>query len=184
MTTTNEARRQEGRGADVALRPLARADAPRIQALVADERIARWSANIEHPYPEGGARRFLDKAMRLEAAGEARFFAILLDDDLVGGAGFGAHPDGTLHVGYWVGVEWWGRGVATKAMALLLGEAARWRPGVGFTALVTPGNAGSVRVLEKSGFVLAGTAMSPAPARGGDVEVLRFLRAAGAEEAA
>ncbi len=52
-------------------------------------------------------------------------------------------------VGYWIAREFWGRGIATEAVRLLLDEV-RARP---LWARVAVSNTGSVRVLEKSGFV-------------------------------
>jgi len=52
-------------------------------------------------------------------------------------------------VGYWIGRDFWGRGVATRALALFL-EIERTRP---LDAFVAKHNAGSIRVLEKNGFV-------------------------------
>jgi len=57
--------------------------------------------------------------------------------------------DGKRFVGYWIGREFWGRGIATRALAEFLGELTE-RP---LHALVAPHNAGSIRVLEKCGFV-------------------------------
>ena len=51
-------------------------------------------------------------------------------------------------LGYWVGREWWGRGVATQALALLVDEVSI-RP---LYAHVAVHNVGSIRVLDKCGF--------------------------------
>ena len=56
--------------------------------------------------------------------------------------------DGQQLLGYWVGREHWGRGVATRALALLVDEVPV-RP---LYAHVAEHNAGSIRVLEKCGF--------------------------------
>ena len=61
---------------------------------------------------------------------------------------------GQREVGYWVGREWWGRGVATAALRLLL-EEIRDRP---ITAHVALDNIASRRVLEHCGFVVVGEA--------------------------
>jgi RimJ/RimL family protein N-acetyltransferase len=52
-------------------------------------------------------------------------------------------------MGYWIGREFWGRGVASEAVRLYLGEVTE-RPIHAFVALH---NVGSQRVLEKNGFV-------------------------------
>ena len=56
--------------------------------------------------------------------------------------------DGRRWVGYWIGREFWGRGVATEALRALLSEVAQ-RP---LFAQVAVSNVGSSRVLEKNGF--------------------------------
>jgi RimJ/RimL family protein N-acetyltransferase len=61
----------------------------------------------------------------------------------------GSWPDdGQQLLGYWIGREWWGRGVATQALALFVDEIPV-RP---LYAYVATHNAGSIRVLEKCGF--------------------------------
>lgn len=57
--------------------------------------------------------------------------------------------DGKRLVGYWVGKEFWGKGLATRALAELLSELTV-RP---LYAYVAKTNIGSIRVLQKCGFV-------------------------------
>lgn len=59
---------------------------------------------------------------------------------------------GQREVGYWLGRTFWGRGIATEALAQLL-ILEKSRP---LHAHVAKGNAGSLRVLLKCGFVIAG----------------------------
>ena len=56
-------------------------------------------------------------------------------------------------VGYWLGREYWGRGLATQALAELVEELAV-RP---LYAEVATTNIGSIRVLEKCGFTVVGS---------------------------
>lgn len=53
-------------------------------------------------------------------------------------------------VGYWIGREYWGKGIATRGLALVLDEIKE-RP---LFAHVAKSNVGSVRVLEKCGFAV------------------------------
>lgn len=72
---------------------------------------------------------------------------ILVDGEVAGNIGSWPQEDTRL-VGYWVGKEYWGKGVATRALAdflLLVTE----RP---LHAHVAKHNIGSIRVLEKCGF--------------------------------
>jgi RimJ/RimL family protein N-acetyltransferase len=57
--------------------------------------------------------------------------------------------DGRRLVGYWLGKEFWGKGLATQALRELIDELDT-RP---LHAYVAKTNIGSIRVLEKCGFV-------------------------------
>ena len=60
--------------------------------------------------------------------------------------------DGRRFVGFWIGREFWGRGLATQALAELL-DLVDARP---LHAHVVKSNVASIRVLEKCGFVKVG----------------------------
>lgn len=60
--------------------------------------------------------------------------------------------DGRENVGYWIDRAHWGKGIASRGLALFLEVVSR-RP---LHARAARSNAGSIRVLEKCGFVLTG----------------------------
>ena len=74
-------------------------------------------------------------------------------------------------LGYWIGREWWGRGVATQALALMTQEVAV-RP---LHAHVVAHNVGSIRVLEKCGFQRDRTQVANAPTSDDGIEELVFV---------
>lgn len=86
--------------------------------------------------------------------------AITADGDLVGTINC-FKLDGHDAVGYWIAREHWGRGVATRALTLML-EAFATRP---LRARAARSNVASVRVLEHCGFVVTGYEVSPASER-------------------
>ena len=59
---------------------------------------------------------------------------------------------GVRQVGYWIGRQYWGRGIATAALSDLLKDISV-RP---LYAYVAKHNIASLRVLEKCGFVICG----------------------------
>ena len=71
--------------------------------------------------------------------------------------------EGKRLVGYWIGREYWGKGLATLALK----ELAELVPERPLHAWVATSNVGSIRVLEKCGFVQVG-------ARTTDVDELLF----------
>ncbi len=76
---------------------------------------------------------------------------ILVDGQVAGNIG-SWEQDGVRQVGYWLGRDYWGRGIATQALAAFLTQITP-RP---LYAHVAKHNIGSRRVLEKCGFTLAG----------------------------
>src|SRR4029079_3065427 len=66
---------------------------------------------------------------------------VLADDGAVAGNVLTSEIDGTPLIGYWIGGEYWGRGLATRALLALLDELPR-RP---LYAHVARSNAGSLQ---------------------------------------
>lgn len=74
--------------------------------------------------------------------------AIVVGSVVAGHIGSWVQEDGHREVGYWIGREFWGRGIATAALRDFL-QIVSERPLEGWIA---PHNIGSARVLEKNGF--------------------------------
>lgn len=75
--------------------------------------------------------------------------AIVVDGQVAGN--IGSWPqEGVRLVGYWLGREYWNKGIATRALAAFL-QVVTERP---LYAHVVKHNIGSIRVLEKCGFSL------------------------------
>ena len=72
----------------------------------------------------------------------------ILVDGTVAGNLVSFEQGGAREVGYWIGREFWGRGVATRALQQFL-EIVTTRP---LHAVLAPHNVASRRVLEKCGF--------------------------------
>jgi RimJ/RimL family protein N-acetyltransferase len=76
---------------------------------------------------------------------------ILLDEKVVGNI-VSFEMSGETLVGYWIGRDHWGKGVASRALSLFLAEVDA-RP---LHAHVAKHNVASIRVLEKCGFLIVG----------------------------
>jgi RimJ/RimL family protein N-acetyltransferase len=77
--------------------------------------------------------------------------AIVHEGEVAGNIG-SWEQEGHRLVGYWIGREFWGKGVATGALAEFV-EQVHERP---LHAWVATTNVGSIRVLEKCGFLRVG----------------------------
>lgn len=93
---------------------------------------------------------------------------ILLDGQVVGHIArfvrFG--PGAPGEVTYWIGREYWGRGVATEALSVFLDDLTT-RP---LYARAAKDNVASIRVLQKCGFTITGQDKGFANARGEEIE--------------
>ncbi len=62
----------------------------------------------------------------------------------------------TVEVGYFIGENYWGKGIASAAVALMLEAIKKNKEIVRIEAKIFDGNGASARVLEKNNFVLEG----------------------------
>jgi RimJ/RimL family protein N-acetyltransferase len=98
-------------------------------------------------FPARDADRFMAHWAKVRADDTLVTRTVVVDGEVAGH--IGSWPDdGQQLLGYWLGRAWWGRGVATRAVALLAEEVPT-RP---LHAHVAVHNLGSIRVLEKCGF--------------------------------
>jgi ribosomal-protein-alanine N-acetyltransferase len=157
----------ENLAGEMSLRPLREDDLPTMFEIQLDDTAQQLAA-------------FTGKDARDRDAYLAKFRKILADDSIVtrvveiGGEVVGsvaAFPiEGDLEVTYWIRRDWWGRGVASAALAALLDEVTA-RP---LRGRVAEDNLGSVRVLERNGFVLVGSEQAFAGARQATITELIF----------
>jgi RimJ/RimL family protein N-acetyltransferase len=151
----------------VRLRRVSLDDASTIARLLeGDTELALWTASLPIPYTIEDARTFVSTAH------PEQVFAVIAGDELVGMIGV-LGVDEPVEIGYWIGRIHWGRGYATAAIRLLIGEM-RSRGISHFIAEVFPDNTASMRVLEKNGFVCRGEVERDLPKRGGSRRLMRF----------
>lgn len=123
------------------------------------------------PRDPSDQQAFSERWSRLRAD-DTVFIRTVLCGGRVAGSVLKYEEDGRPEVSYWLGREFWGRGVATRALAAFL-DLLPTRP---LFARVAKDNIASLRVLEKCGFLVAGEDKGFAHGRGEEVEefVLRL----------
>ena len=107
-----------------------------------------------HPYTKRDGQTFIRSACQMRPE---TFFAIAVDGEAVGGIGFVLQSDvdrASAEVGYWLGEALWGRGIATDALIAVTRYAIEHHALTRLFAVPFAGNAASLRVLEKAGYVL------------------------------
>jgi len=122
----------------------------------------------DHMDPDAFERRW----SRLRADPTLITRAIVVDGEVVGTIGSWGDPD-EREITYWIGRSYWGRGIATAALAVFLATVESTRP---LRARVAHDNVASRRVLEKCGFRVVGTERGFAGARSAEIDefVLRL----------
>ena len=144
------------------IRPLAITDARQLAALYTENR--EFLAPLEPLRPDAfytheGQRRHIAQLTDRRTAGTAYPFVIVLAGRVAGAINLSNVVRGAFqsaNVGYWVAEAHNGRGVATRALALVceraFGEIGLHRVEAG----TLPDNYASQRVIEKNGFVRIG----------------------------
>lgn len=138
------------------LRPIRLEDAGPMTLYCADERVARMTSSIPHPYPPGCAEAFIDAVLTGRHAEDVW----VMDGSRAGWAdviGVVSLKRAKRELGYWVGPPFWNTGFASEAVqavtAHLLGKRGLDR----LHATVFADNPASAQVLLKAGYRETGT---------------------------
>jgi RimJ/RimL family protein N-acetyltransferase len=145
------------------LRPVAAGDLDEIFELMRDPESVRMAAfTADDPNDRSAFDAHMARIMNLA---EVRNRAIICDSRLVGTIASFVSEDAT-EITYWIDRTYWGRGLATRALGMLLAEIPV-RP---IRARAASDNTGSLRVLQKAGFRPIGTEVAFAAGRAAEIE--------------
>jgi ribosomal-protein-alanine N-acetyltransferase len=129
-----------------------------------------------HPYTRADAVEWIQQTSKDHAD---TVFAIEVDGDAIGGIGL--HPGKDEHrrtaaIGYWLGEEFWGRGIATEALIAVTEHAFSRFDIERLEAFVFEWNLASARVLEKAGYTLEARLKKRVTKEGRTVDCFLFAR--------
>ncbi len=152
-------------------------DARALAAWLAEWEIARWTANIPHPYGIENARSWIADSRAAIQAARALSFVIerRAEGDVIGGIGAaldGPGKEGDL--GWWIAIPHQGNGYAFEAASRLV-EFCWSMEMTRLTAGALPDNAPSLAVALKLGMRPDGTMLRSQPARETSRETLEFV---------
>ncbi len=149
--------------AEVALRPVDDSDLNALFDQMRDPQSVRMAAFTAKDPDDRTA--FEIHMAKVRTSPEVTMRAVTADGRLVGSiASFVI--DGDTEVTYWIDRSRWGQGIASRALALFL-DTVPVRP---LFARAASDNAASLKVLQKAGFAIIGTAIAYANARGTEIE--------------
>ncbi len=127
-----------------------------------------------HPYTANDARSWLESVIGLKPETN---FAIAVLGEAVGGIGFVIQHDvayRSAEIGYWLGENFWGRGIATEALIAVTEYAFSNFDLCRLYAHVFDWNGASARVLEKAGYVFEGRLRSSVTKNGQTIDQLMY----------
>lgn len=127
-----------------------------------------------HPYTPANAQRWLDEVCGAEPEIQ---FAIAVAGRAAGGIGIAFRPDvyrRSAEIGYWLGREFWGRGIMTQAVRAVSAHAFLRFDLVRLDAEVFATNPASRRVLEKAGYTCEGCALRSITKGGRTIDAFRY----------
>ncbi len=145
-------------GARCIVRPFVAADAASVASAANDRRIwVQLRDLFPHPYSVADAERYIGRVAPVDPP---HSLAIIVNGRAAGGVGLQPMTDvnrRTAEIGYWIGADFWGRGIATEAVTLVTDWAFGAHGFLRIFAEPFAGNLASRRVLEKAGYELEGT---------------------------
>jgi RimJ/RimL family protein N-acetyltransferase len=142
----------------ILLRPFVPDDVAPVASACRDPEMVRFIPGFPDPYTDDDARAYIALSSDRLRDGRGYPFAIVdvAADELVGAIDLRAPDDGTSDVGYWVAPWARGRGVATRALALVSRWALAELEVERLWLTTAPDNLASQRVAEKCGFTREG----------------------------
>ena len=135
------------------LRPYQLSDAGNICELAGDNRVARETMNIPHPYERDMAERWIASLEQQWKDRRRVEYAITRkrDSRYIGGMSYVEVNGDEAEMGYWIGVPFWKQGYCTEAGRPLLDYGFSEMAFRKVTARHLASNPGSGRVLQKLG---------------------------------
>jgi len=104
------------------LRPPKLSDAPILEKYINDYLVCRYLTNVPFPYPKGGARKWIKQANKELKNKKSIHFSIIYNQQPIGSIGFNKidFKHQKAGVGYWLAKKYWGLGIMTEALKLVL----------------------------------------------------------------
>lgn len=159
------------------LRPWRESDLDALVAQADDARVARNLTHaFPHPYTEETGRAWITRCI---SGAEPHTWVIEHQGAFAGGislhAGSGVFAHTAL-IGYWLGHAFWGRGLASAALAVIARHGLETLEFHRLETSVFAWNPASARVLEKNGFVREGVRRDGACKGGEFVDCVMYAR--------
>jgi RimJ/RimL family protein N-acetyltransferase len=161
----------------IVLREYSPSDLEELVALANNRNVSRYLVyTFPYPYTRPDAEQWIESGSR---EGGATTMAIEHEGRFAGSIGIKPQTGWKAHtaeVGYWIGEEFWGRGIASAALKEMTQLAFTHYSYRKLFAPVLGPNKASIRVLEKNSYVLEGIMEKEVYADDGYLDVHRYAK--------
>ncbi len=113
--------------------------------------IANIISFLSYPVDRAFPKQWIEK----NNSSAERVYGIFSDNVIIGNIGIHMNDQNELEIGYWVNPAFTGKGIASLAVKELINSVRSVYPQYSIFAECLPDNGGSLRVLEKTGFVVS-----------------------------
>jgi RimJ/RimL family protein N-acetyltransferase len=141
----------------ISLRPWSKEDLDELVRLANNPNIAQFMADVfPHPYNADNGKAFIEFA---NSKDPASIFAIIVNERAVGSIGLHMQADilrKNYEIGYWLGEEHWGKGIAPEAVKQITEYGFANLDCMRIFARIFGNNLASQKVVQKAGFKLEG----------------------------
>ena len=146
-------------GDNIVLRYPRMSDADDITRNVNDKDVTKWLLLVPYPYERDDAISFIGQCQKLRRSKKGYNFVIVYHNEVVGVVGLGSinHEHKNAEIGYWLGKRYWGKGIMTDAVGLIVRFGFKQLKLHRIHTTIFEKNNASARVLEKNGFTFEGT---------------------------
>jgi [ribosomal protein S5]-alanine N-acetyltransferase len=160
----------------IVLRPWRDSDLQTVVEASRDPYIPKVTS-VPAPYTKGAGRRWLERQDRRSTSGVGVSLAIAepATDEALGTVVLMHRGKGVYGLGYWVLSPARRRGVASRAVALVVPWALAQPEVAGLEALVEPWNEASRRVVERAGFTRDRVLRAEISVAGREADVIRYV---------
>lgn len=149
-------------------------DEDHILRIFTDDAIARFTASVPANPTREWAKKRIERANQPDNFKRMEF-KFMADGCCKGLVSFFRNDDGNLEIGYAIGQEYRGGGLAQKALRLVIREVCLCGYSGTIYANCAKDNPASVHILEKTGFVRAGSGRYHSNGRGEGVDCWTYV---------